>query len=456
MRGEPSVTSDQGVFLSVAARIAATISTPRSSITRTRSSSTPTPRHWRRVVGRFLLDALWLGLAALSMALLVRELPLRVAVVAAFSRTRCMTGWYLAGVSMRTGVLQVALALVLASKPVRCGGSRPRRRDAVQAQPGTACRPLRSSRLSSSRGRRGWVGAQLGWWPLGGVVERFVAAVVLGVRGELSAYLDTITYNVHYASALSDSEGLVGRSVEHLGVAVDFFRAGEPVAASACDPRARQCSPRRPTLRRGARAVPASSAPWRRGLLGSLVTIGLTAYWEHHLQVLAYPATCIAAALISSLPRAGTAGWSDGCGDVRALRRLDVGKERRRPGDVCWTSSPISRRGGGAGALVCASTRAPGKITYAVLGSNSENGHAAFIGSEFDLVCAMVQLYPFQHARAIRRDSRVCRAQGITPIRPGDSWLLRDQRGRKPVGEIRLEDRSGSCAIGTSSSRRNV
>ena len=63
-----------------------------------------------------------------------------------------------------------ARALVLASKPVRCRGSRPCRRDAVQAQPGTACGrsdPRACARLAADAeglARSSAGGLRVGWW----------------------------------------------------------------------------------------------------------------------------------------------------------------------------------------------------------------------------------------------------------------------------------------------------
>ena len=132
-------------------------------------------------------------------------------------------------------------------------------------------------------------------------------------------------------------------------------------------------------------------------LLGSLVTIGLTAYWEHHLQLLAYPAACIAAALISvaDRERGRRAGAVAAATFVLFALWTSVKNDGGLEVSRAWTSTPISA---GAIALERARLRLDPdveRITYAVLGSNSENGHAAFIGEEFDLVCRWFQLYPF-------------------------------------------------------------
>lgn len=404
LRGEPSVASDQGVFLSVAARILegdhlySEVVDNKDPLFFYTYAAALAAGGWR---GPFLLDVLWLGLAAFSMALLVRELRApRAAVIASFLvyPLALTAGWYLAGMSMLAGLAVVPVApwlwlrrkfaaagLVLAVVMLFKLNLAP-----------LAAAPIFALVLLAQPSRMGWREARmaaLGWG--GGLLA---AAVLLGVRGELSAYLDTIAYNFHYSSALSESDGLVGRSVEHLRVARDFFeQAGRwqlPLAILVLTVFAAAAAL---AAWRGSMPQRALTAVAAAALLASLVTIGLTAYWEHHLQLLAYPAVCIAAALISTAAhelgrRAGAvvaatfvlfALWTS----VKNDGGLEVSR--------AWTSTPISA---GAVALERARLRFDRdveRVTYAVLGSNSENGHAAFIGEEFDLVCRWFQLYPF-------------------------------------------------------------
>ena len=173
----------------------------------------------------------------------------------------------------------------------------------------------RAASCSAQPSRIGWRQARLaalGW--SGGALA---AAVLLGVRGELSAYLDTIAYNFHYASALGESDGVVGRATDHLRVARDFFElAGRwqlplVILVLAVFAVAAVLAAQRGGIPQRMLAGVAAAT-----LLGSLATIGLTAYWEHHLQLLAYPALCIAAALISV-----QATSSDGGPESLLLRR---------------------------------------------------------------------------------------------------------------------------------------
>jgi hypothetical protein len=404
LRGEPSVASDQGVFLSVAARILdgdhlySEVVDNKDPLFFYTYAAALAAGGWR---GPFLLDGLWLGVAALSMALLVRELRApRAAVLASFVvyPLALTAGWYLVGMSMLAGLALAPLApwfwlrrrfaaagLVLAVVMLF------KLNLAL-----LVAAPLLVLVLFVQPSRIGWREARLaalGW--SGGVLG---AAVLLGVRGELSAYLDTIAYNFHYASALGESNGLVGRAADHLRVARDFFgNAGRwqlPLAilvlavfAAAAVLAARRGS----TPQRALAGVAAAT------LLGSIATIGLTAYWEHHLQLLAYPAVCIAATLIAVADH--ELGRRAGVVAAATFMLFALWTSVKNDGGLevssAWTSTPISA---GAIALERARLRVDpnvGKITYAVLGSNSENGHAAFIGDEFDLACRWFQLYPF-------------------------------------------------------------
>ena len=404
LRGEPSVASDQGVFLSVAARILdgdhlySEVVDNKDPLFFYTYAAALAAGGWR---GPFLLDGLWLGLAALSMALLVRELRApRAAVIASFLAypLALTAGWYLVGMSMLAGLAVAPLApwLWLRSRFAAAG--------LVLAVVMLfklnlallAAAPVIALVLFSRPRQMRWREARLavlGWG--GGVLA---AAVFLGIRGELSAYLDTIAYNFHYASALSDSEGLVGRSTEHLRVALDFFeQAGRWQLPLAILVLAVFAAAAVFAARRGGTSQRALAGVAAATLLASLATIGLTAYWEHHLQLLAYPAACIAAALISVADhelgrRAGAVAAAVFVGfALWTTAKHDGGLEV----SSAWTSTPISA---GAIALERARLRFDpnvGRVTYAVLGSNSENGHAAFIGEEFDLACRWFQLYPF-------------------------------------------------------------
>jgi hypothetical protein len=405
VRGEPVLGSDQGVYLSVAARIldgdhlySETIENKDPLFFYSYAAALAVGG-WR---GPFLLDGLWFALAAVSFALLLRELRLpRPAVVAGFLLypLALSSGWYLAGQTM-LGALAVAplapwlwlrrgfvasgavLALVMLLK-LNLG--------AVAAAPiaafvafgapaGLRRRPLALAAAGLS--------ATLG-----------LAALVLAVRGELRPYLELVEYNVWYSSALVEDTGFVGRAVQHLDTVVGYFEISGRWQLPAV------------VLVLAAFAAAAvylvcwRTEPWARLLAasaaGTLVlaaaSLALFAYWFHHLQLLAYPAALIAATLISAV--ASSLGERAGAlmAAVCVLFALwsSVKNENRLEISPVWTSA-----GGSASsdALEQARTRFyPGddRVTYMAFGGNSENAHAVFISPRFDLACRWFHLYPY-------------------------------------------------------------
>jgi hypothetical protein len=170
----------------------------------------------------FVLEILWLGLGTVAMALALRALrvgtlamlagalvypfaltaawyvpgativpPLALAPVALWLWARGSTFW--AGVVVVVSMLfKLNLALVVAAPLVALlalgGGTISRSRRAVEA--------------------------------LGGATAALVlAALVLGVRGELKPYLDTIVYNVHYSNAGVHDGGIPA----HVAIIREFF-----------------------------------------------------------------------------------------------------------------------------------------------------------------------------------------------------------------------------------------
>ncbi len=129
----------------------------------------------------------------------------------------------------------------------------------------------------------------------------------------------------------------------------------------------------------------------------TLAVLAITAYWREHLQMLAYPATLIGAAILTVL---STTRWSKlGAIGACAFVAFALWSSLKNPGGLeistAWRTKPIS-----AGAIALERARKrfdpqAQRVTYMVFGSNSENGHAAFIGHQFDLVCRWFQLYPF-------------------------------------------------------------
>jgi hypothetical protein len=404
LRGEPSVASDQGVFLTVAARLL----DGDHLYTDVVDNKDPAFFYtyalafgiggWR---GPFLLDAFWLGLAAVSFALLARELRApRAAVIAGFLLypLALTAGWYLTGMSMLAALVVsplvpwlwlrrqfIAAGVVLAVVLLLKLNLAP-----VAAAPVIALLVLR---LPDGPRRRAVARGTLG---LGGTL--LAAAIVLALRGELRGYFETIESNVHYASTRGDEDGVAGRTLEHVRVATDFFYlAGRWQLPLALLVLAGFCVAVVLAWRRRERWERATAGVAAAVLLASLGVIGLTAIWEHHLQLLAYPAACIAVTLV--VVATSAVGPRLGTSLAAGLVVFALWSSLKSPGGLevsrAWRTTPVSA---GAIALERARTRFHAdatRVPYMVFGSNSENGHAAFIGDELDLACRWFQLYPF-------------------------------------------------------------
>jgi hypothetical protein len=405
LRGEPYVASDQGVFLSVAGRLLegdslyARVFDNKDPLFFYGYAAALWAGGWR---GPFLLDALWLGVAATSMALLARELRApRVAVFAGLVTypLALTAGWYLVGLSMlgalaaaplvawlwargwhaASGAVLIAVALMkLNLAPI------------VVAPPVAflvAGVPDAGRLRAVGRGALGVAGAA------------FAAAGLLGLRGELREYAETFSYNVHYSSARSESDSVVGRMIEHLEVAWDFFYlAGRWQLPAAILVLAVFSAAAVVATTRGSRSERALAWAAVATLAGALVVLALTAYGEEHLQLLAYPATLFVTALIWRVDAVWGRSWSVVAASAVALFALWSSLKAPAGTEVSslWTTRPISP---GAIALERARARFDADdrpVEYMVLGSNSEGGHAAFLErGAFDLRCRFFHLYTF-------------------------------------------------------------
>ncbi len=230
LRGEPSVASDQGVFISVAARLldgdhlySQVVDNKDPLFFYTYAAALWTGG-WR---GPFLLDGIWLGLAALGVALLVRELRApRSVVVASFLvyPLALTSGWYLVGMSMLAALAIAPLApwLWLRGKFAWSGAT-----VAIAMLFKLNLAPVVAAPLlafvvfgaPSSERAKSVVRAAAG---LGSVFG--AAAAILAVRGELSSYLQTIKYNLHYSNARYPGASALEQVRRHLAVPFDYFR----------------------------------------------------------------------------------------------------------------------------------------------------------------------------------------------------------------------------------------
>jgi hypothetical protein len=403
VRGEPSATSDQGTFLSVAGRMLdgddlyADVIENKEPLVFYTYAGALWVGGWR---GPFLLDGLWLALAAIGLALLLQELRApRHAVVAGFLLypLALTAAWYLAGLTM-LGALALAplvpwlwlrgnqswagaaLATVLLFKLNLA---------AVAAAPLAALVLLRAPEGSRLR--------QIAAGAAGLSATLLIAAAVLFLWNGLRDYLDTITYNVDYSNALLAEQSTFGRMREHFRIVVDWFeRSGRwqlPAALLVLAAFAAAVAAAWTRLAARQRALATIAAVT---LVATLWTLAMTAYWGHHLQMLAYPAALIGATLISVASSAAGArvGVAAAVACV-AFALWSVGKhEERLEVSPAWRTTPISP---GAVALEKARARyfdGSDPVSYMVFGGNSENAHAAFLDDGFELSCRWFHLYP--------------------------------------------------------------
>ncbi len=404
LRGEPFVASDQGVFLSVAGRLLdgdrlyAEVFDNKDPLFFYSYAGALWAAGWR---GPFLLDAVWLGVGAVSIGLLLRELRApRAATLASFLvyPLTLTAEWYLVGLSM-LGALSVAPlvpwlwlrgwhaasgAAVVFAMLLKLNLA------PVVAAPVAALIAFRmpdAPRWHSVK--RGMLGAA------GAVVA---AVAVLGVRGELRSYLETFAYNVHYAGARTQSEGFLGRAHDHLRILTDFFHlAGKWQLPAAILLLVAFTAVGGVALARGLHAERALVGMATATLVAAVGVIALTAYGDEHLQVLAYPVTLITGALVWRTNAMLGRRWCAvaACGVVLFALWSSLKVAGGRDVSTLWTARPISP---GAIAL----ERARGRfiptqrtVGYMVIGSNSEGGHAAFIDDSFDLECRYFHLYLF-------------------------------------------------------------
>jgi hypothetical protein len=227
----------------------------------------------------------------------------------------------------------------------------------------------------------------------GAGVATLLAAIVLGIRGELGPYLDTIVYNVHYSSA-----GIHGGGVRvHLEIVRELFAASGKWQLPAAE------------LAVATLLVITLVGWFRYGLTfrrlsaiavvtlaAAFATLASTAIFVVHAQLLAYPAALGTAALVVALrdhwkPLGVAAATVCMLFAARAtvehehLSQLELG---------AWRAELLSTPG-----LALESTRVrsfPNEepVTYAVFGRNTDDGHAAFV-HRMDLRCRYFVQYPF-------------------------------------------------------------
>lgn len=403
VRGEPKATSDQGVFLSIAARmldgdrIYADVVDNKDPFFFYTYAGALWVGGWRAPAA---LDGIWFALAAVSIVLLLRELRAPTPAVAAgfFLYPLSLTAsWYEPGLSMLAGLAIAPLVgwLWLRGRFVGSGAALGVAMLFKISVSLVIVAPLLAFvLLGAPEGSRV---RHLARAALGFVLFIGLAAALLAVRGELGGYLDVLHFNIRYPDGALRTMGESDGIGAHLDVVHEFFRAAgkwqAPAAVLAVCAFAVAFFVGRG---RGGRAFHLLAAATATTLVAALGTLALTAIWVHHLQMLSYAAALVAAAVIAalSLSYGQQAGYLAAAACIAFAGWSSVKHEADFGVSPAWSASPISVP---ADELESARTRfydGSDRVTYMVFGGNSENAHAVFIDDAFELSCRWFHLYP--------------------------------------------------------------
>jgi hypothetical protein len=403
VRGRPSTDSDAGIFLSVAARLLdgdrlyADVWDNKDPLFFWTYAAALGVGDWRTP---FLLDAVWLTIAGAGAAYLLRGLgaSTAVTVLGLVSYPVLLTGaYYYDGYSMlpALALAPVAARLWLGGRFVAAGivvGLAAMYKSNLTLV--VAAGPTALGLLGHPEGRRGrpFLHALVGF-----AGALLAVAGALAARGELGPYVRTLQDNVSYAgdvlAATDRPTGIYGHLwsaagvTEHTRALAVLVAAGLVLAAW--------------TLRPGRRSEPAAAlgSMFAAAVLATGITLATTAVWVHHAQVVAYPGFLLGALAALAL--------QERVGAVRYLAPLLLGVTAvvvaafggfSRPPDLAEGSSWRSA-GGSDTALsleAAVAERPVSKPTsYAVLGTNHEQGHAAFLHGAWLLACPRFHQYLF-------------------------------------------------------------
>jgi hypothetical protein len=141
------------------------------------------------------------------------------------------------------------------------------------------------------------------------------------------------------------------------------------------------------------------------GVMTSL-TAALTVAWDHHVQMLAYPAALLVGMAAAALEAAmrSAAGRIGAVAGLAGLVAVLGGVNPARASAPIWTwYRGVHSRTAAALELVRTERLASATdVSYAHLGQNDEEAHAAFIGGGWTLSCSRFHQYPWTPAPALR------------------------------------------------------
>lgn len=254
----------------------------------------------------------------------------------------------------------------------------------------------------------------------GTVVLSAAVLVTLGVRGELTAFVQTFAMNSSYAGGI-DGGGLP-TPIRHL-VRVLGGRQGYGVVLLATVLVLTRTSAlsTRPVGPARAGAQPTRTAWWLAvgGSLAALLVLAETGMWPHHAQILQVPALVAALLLPAAADRVTSMlpGGSPGGPRVGGLRRLAAALIVTTYAVSIWAPGypsvvqPIrqapmrwERLGGMSAASAILASRPPG--SYARVGDNDDDFHAVGLSS-WRLGCPRFHQYYFQ-PKAVLDETLAC------------------------------------------------
>ncbi len=422
LRGRPTIESDGGIFVSVAAglargyRLYSDVWDNKPPLFYYADALGFAAVGWR---GVFLIDAVWVWIAGMAMGLLIRQMRARpvVAVVGALAYPLLLTGvWYYAGYSELPGLALAPLVgwLWLRGNAVLTGAllgvlafERP---DYAWVYLGLVLVPVVARTMRPSAFLRP---AARG--ALGAVCGGALIAAILALRGELGGYISALELDMGYPARVLAFHGQPSGISGHLEVVSKYLFASPAramtfwVCLTVCTVLAAWV-----LLGRGSSTAGVGTterllaASWLMTSVGVVAAMIIGALWRHNLELLALP-SCLAMCFVMSValkvvrPRAMVVvvcaavalGVLVGAGGVTLSTASRGGSPQAiQPLSEWWT--PVHSASATALNHVASSISHHGtSITYARLGPNDDDGHLAFIASDLRPVCPIFAQYPF-------------------------------------------------------------
>ena len=419
VRGRPTTGADDGIFLSVSARLVhgdrlyTGVWDNKPPLFYYADAVAFWVAGWR---GPFFIDALWLAVACVSMWLLLGAAKAsrlgRASGTSAY--VLLLTGvWYQAGYSELPPLALAPLLgwLWLARRDVAAGGGfgvalffHP---DYLLVDASLVVAPL-----IAWRSARQGLTARMSRLAVGVAASVAAMAAVLAARGEFHGFIETMKANVGYENRALREQGYSSGIGGHLRVFDEtFFHAQHhppTVALAVLGVLVAYLVALGMRRRRGDVGAPTGAGPWFFAVVGAavVVTLALTSLWEHNLELLALPGaflawfatdTLVGGSKRRRLPRALVAlvasllvllalgGVSlSGWGSPQSSSPLAV-----------WWSTPGSVTAQALDAAAEEVSPSGTAVTYARLGANNDEGHAAFAHRRLALACPVFHQYPF-------------------------------------------------------------